>query len=91
MNDYNLRQLFYLCKDKNKFVYEVCDIFGDRFSVEEAEYWSVFSVLSNAHVYNVDISNMSLEDAMKTIERAEKERNSRWTKPKKGSSQRRKL
>ena len=91
MNDFNLRQLFYLCKEKNKFVYEVCDVFGDRLSIEETEYWYVFNIISSASVYDVNISHMSLESAVEEIKKAERKRKLRWQSRSKKSSSKKPL
>jgi hypothetical protein len=88
MNDVGLRQLFNLCKEKNKFIFEVCDIFGSGLTIEEMEYWFVYNVITSASIYDVNISHMTFEDALEEIERAERNRRrkSKW-QGKKGSSQ----
>ena len=85
MNDIGLRQLFGLCKEKNKFIFEVSDMFGDSLSVEEMEYWFIYNMITSASIYDVNISNMSFEDALEEIETAERKRRHKWKNPK-GSS-----
>lgn len=86
MHDPILRQVFYECKEKNKFVFEVCDdIFGDKLTAEEMGYWSVYGIISSAYVYDVDITNMSFENAMDEIQEAARKRKAKWDKSKKGS------
>jgi hypothetical protein len=87
MNDIGLRQLFGLCKDKNKFIFEVSDMFGDSLTTEEMEYWFIYNVITSASIYDVDISNMGFEEALEEIETAERKRRYKW-KNKKGSSRR---
>ena len=87
MNDYQLRQIFQLCSDRGRFVYEVCGIFGDKLSLEEMEYWSVYNVISNASLYDVDISGMSFEAALEKLEVDRRKRKKKWQRSEKGSSQ----
>jgi broad-specificity NMP kinase len=86
MNDSVLRQLFNTCKEKNRFVFEVCSVFGDELTIEEMEYWFVYNVITNATVYDVDISNMSFENAIDEIDDAVEKRKRKWQP--KGSSRR---
>ena len=88
MNDPGLRQLFGVCKDKNRFVFEVCDMFGDSLTVEEMEYWFIFNVITSASIYDANISNMSFESALEEIEKADRKRRSKWQGKGKSSSKR---
>lgn len=85
MHDFSLRQLFGLCKDKNKFIFEVSSVFGDKLTIEELEYWFVYNIISTATIYDVDISNMPFEDAMEEIENAHRKKNTKWQKSRKSS------
>jgi broad-specificity NMP kinase len=91
MHDPVLRQVFCECKEKNKFAFEVCEIFGDELSVEEMQYWSAYNIITNAAVYDVDIQNMSFEAAIEEIESAVAKRRRKSTKweQQKGSTQKR--
>jgi len=90
MNDHVLRQLFRQCKEKSRFIFEVCPIFGDELTLEEMEYWFVYDIITSAHVYDVNIEDMSFENAIEEIDEAISKRKSQWkTKSKRGSSQRR--
>jgi len=89
MNDMGLRQLFGLCKEKNKFVFEVSNMFGDKLTVEEMEYWFIYNVITSANIYDVNISNMGFEEALKEIEISERKRRHKWKS--KGASSRRKI
>lgn len=86
MNDPGMRQLFGLCKDKNRFVFEVSDIFGDKLGIEEVEYWFVYNVIVSASIYDADIKGMSFESALQEIEKAERKRRTRWQKKGKSTS-----
>ena len=74
-----LRQLFKQCKEKNKFVFEVCEVFGNELTIEEMEYWFVYDLITSATIYDVDITNMSFEAAVDEIDGAvERRRKRKW-------------
>jgi cytidylate kinase len=62
-------------------------MFGDELTIEEMNYWSIYGIITSASVFDVDISNMSFENAMETIEDAIKKRKKRW-QPKESSRKR---
>ena len=72
-----LFNLFAICNEKGKFVYEVTDYFGPVFTVEEMEYWLVFRCIGAARLYNVDIQHLSftemIDETHKKIERKRSE------------------
>ena len=57
--------IFSLCEDKHKFVYEVCPgLFdGDALTIEELEYWIVYSLISTCKIEGLDIGNSSYKNA----------------------------
>lgn len=67
MNDPYLSSLFAFCKDKNKFIYEVSGIFGDRLTVDELEYWMAENLISTASINDVDIKGLDYEEASKKL------------------------
>ena len=86
-NDPIFRQLFSICKEKNKFVFEVCDVFGDKLTIEEMEYWLAYNIITSANIYDVDISHMSFENAIDEIDDAIQKRKKKW-QPRKSSQKR---
>jgi hypothetical protein len=58
--------MFFLAHDKHKFVYEICpDLFGNTLTPEECEYWTAFSVLQQAEMYEV---SPKIHDVFEVIE-----------------------
>jgi hypothetical protein len=81
-----MRQLFNQCKDKNKFVYEVCEVFGDKITIEEMDYWFAFDILQAASTYSLNVREMTFEDTLDEIEKQNNERKRKWQpKRKRGS------
>jgi hypothetical protein len=78
MHDTGLRQIFNLCKEKNRFVFEISDIFGDHLTPEEMEYWFIHGVITSASIYDVDLKGKTFEEAMESISEADRKRKRRW-------------
>jgi hypothetical protein len=67
MNNPYLKNLFTFCKDKNKFIFEVCNIFGDRLSVNELEFWMIENLISTCYVNDINIKGLSYEEASEKL------------------------
>ena len=78
MWDNYLRQLFILCSNNNKFLYEICDIFGDKLSLEEVEYWMAYSPIRTSSLHDIDIDGLSYDEALIFIESELKKRKQKW-------------
>jgi hypothetical protein len=78
IHDTALRQMFNLCKEKNKFVFEVVDIFGDHLSSEEMEYWFVHGVITSASIYDIDLEGRTFEEVLESISEADRKRRMKW-------------
>jgi len=68
-NDVQLHNLFSLCDEKKKFVYEVSPIFGDSFCVEEMEYWVAYNCIQLARMYDIKVDRLDYVSAREAIER----------------------
>jgi len=66
--DQRLYNLFRLCDEKKRFVFEVSpDIFGDELTPAEVDYWTVFNIIKSAMTLNIDIKGLSFFDAIEEI------------------------
>lgn len=72
--------LFSLCETKNKFVFEVTDLFGSILTVEEIEYWMVYNIVSRAKYYGVDYSALPMEEVIKMIDAKVEEKKRTYAK-----------
>jgi len=66
--------MFDSCRDKKKFIFEVCGIFGSVLSVEEMDYWSVYNLIYYCKFNSLDIQGATFEDLMLIVDSHEKER-----------------
>ena len=80
MWDNYLRNLFSLCDKNNRFVFEVCDLFGSKLTVEELEYWLAYGPIRSAAVEGVDITGLSYDDAVEAIQQEARRRKDKWKK-----------
>ena len=71
-NDSDLYQLFSTCKELGRFVFEVSDVFGDRLTSEEMDYWLIFNVITNSKMYDVDIKGLDFFEAVEEISKKQK-------------------
>jgi len=69
--DHLFRNLFFLCENKNCFVYEhLPDLFGDELTVEELEYWLAFDTIKAAEMHNISYEAISYSETLTRLERA---------------------
>jgi len=66
--------LFDSCRDKRKFVFEVCSMFGSQLSAEELDYWSVYNIIYYCKFNNLNIKGATFEDVISIVEEHERER-----------------
>lgn len=67
MDDAVLYVLFNQCNERNKFIFEVCSMFGTELTVEELEYWMVFEIIKACNVANLDIKELTFEEATEKL------------------------
>ena len=80
-NDRELFILFFLCSEKNKFVYEVCNIFGgSKLTIEELEYWTCFAIIQRAKFADVPHEALPMEEVIKLTEDEERKRKKKYEK-----------
>ena len=73
--------LFSLCYDKKKFIYETSNIFGNKLTIAEIQYWCIFNTIQMAKFHKIEYLGMSWDELNDTIEskeaELERERNAR--------------
>ena len=79
-NDLKFFSLFQLCSDKNKFVYEVSSMFGNKLTLEEMDYWICFNIVNRAVYNDVDYRAFPLDEVISDIEKAEAKRKAKYAK-----------
>ena len=73
-----MKNLFVLCDDKHKFIYEINkEVFGNIFTLEEEEYWAAFSLMKSAESYGISIKNLTYDETIAAIKKKEKETRSK--------------
>lgn len=65
--DRALFNLFQMCNDKGRFIYEVTPIFGSQFSLEEYEYWLAFNIISSARIHEIEYEELTLDETAEQI------------------------
>lgn len=73
--------LFDLCSSKQRYVYEVCDIFGcGCLTLEELEYWICYNVIERARFNDVDYDALPWDEVIKIVNETERKRKARHEK-----------
>ena len=60
--------MFRLADKKGDFIYQIeKDIFGDRMTIVEMDYWAAYNIIKSAEMYSIDWYGYALDEVIKQI------------------------
>lgn len=77
-NDTMFFLTFQLCEDRGKFIYEISGMFGDKFTIDELEYWICYGIVKRAMFFEVDYKALPLNEVIRLTEEAEEKRKKKY-------------
>lgn len=84
-NDQIFYMTFMLCSEKNKFVFEISNMFGDSglLTNEELEYWLCFNIIERAKFNDVEYTALPMEEVISLCRIEERKKKANKNVPKK--------
>lgn len=72
--------MFDLCSSKQRFVYEVCGLFGRKFTLEELEYWICYNLIDRARFNDVEYEALPWDEVISLVNEVERKRKAHYEK-----------